>query len=137
MTFTSDERQYLAAQRRGHLGTIGPDGTPQVKPVAYFWDADAETIDIGGPELSRSQKSRNVEADPRVSFVVDDESATPVGPGGQRGRGLEIRGTAVLLSRAEALLPGFSPEVLRIRPRRVVAWNIDGPGANIRDVVAG
>ncbi|MFB9320874.1 PPOX class F420-dependent oxidoreductase [Cryptosporangium minutisporangium] len=134
MTFTSDERHYLAAQHRGHLATAGPGGAPQVKPVAYFWNAETETIDVGGPKLSRSQKSRNVRTDPRVSFVVDDEAPTPVGPGGQRGRGLEIRGTAVLLTLDDPLLPGFSAEVLRIRPRRIVAWNIDGPGANIRDV---
>ena len=31
-------------------------------------------------------------------------------------------------------MQGFSHEVVRIHPRRVIAWNLDGPGPNIRDV---
>ncbi|MEU6746410.1 PPOX class F420-dependent oxidoreductase [Spirillospora sp. NPDC046719] len=132
MTFTKSEREYLAKHRRGHLATIGPDGAPQVKPVAYTLNSD-DTIDIGGPDLSGSQKYRNIQADARVTFVLDDEADEPVGPGGQTGRGLEVRGTAELFSLEEELLPGFSREVIRVRARRVIAWNIDGPGPNIRD----
>jgi pyridoxamine 5'-phosphate oxidase family protein len=29
---------------------------------------------------------------------------------------------------------GFSSEMIRIRPRRIIAWNLDGPGPNFRDV---
>jgi NADPH:quinone reductase len=134
--FTDVERAYLRAQRLGRLATIGPSGAPQVNPVAYWVDDRAETIDIGGPALSDSQKFRNIEADPRVSFVVDD-IATPeesVGPGGQRGRGLEIRGRAETLVIEQPLMPGFTNDVIRIHPRRIVVWNLDGPGPNNRDV---
>lgn len=135
-TFTDVERQYLRTQGLGRLATIGPSGAPQVNPVAYWVNDGAETIDIGGPALRESQKFRNIQADPRASFVVDD-IATPeesVGPGGQRGRGLEIRGRAETLAVEEPLMQGFSHEVIRIHPRRVVAWNLDGPGPNVRDV---
>ena len=96
----------------------------------------AETIDIGGPTLRESQKFRNIQVDPRISFVVDD-IATPeesLGPGGQRGRGLEIRGRAETLVVEQPLMPGFSKDVIRIHPRRVIAWNLDGPGPNNPDV---
>jgi NADPH:quinone reductase len=134
--FTDVERRYLRTRRLGRLATIGPDGAPQNLPVAYWVNAVDETIDIGGPALSESQKFRNLKADPRVSFVVDD-IATPeesVGTGGQRGRGLEIRGRAETLVVEQPLLHGFTNDIIRIHPRRIVAWNLDGPGPNIRDV---
>jgi pyridoxamine 5'-phosphate oxidase family protein len=31
-------------------------------------------------------------------------------------------------------MQGFSNDVIRIHPRRVIAWNLDGPGPNNRDV---
>ncbi|QIS12989.1 pyridoxamine 5'-phosphate oxidase family protein [Nocardia arthritidis] len=73
------------------MATIGPVGAPQVHPVAFWVDKHNGTIDIGGPDLANSQKYRNIQADARVSLVVDDAAPHPVGPGGQRGRGLEIR----------------------------------------------
>ena len=134
--FTDVERAYLRAQPLGRLATNGPNGAPQVNPVAYWMNDGAETIDIGGPSLRESQKFRNIQSDPRISFVVDD-IATPeesLGPGGQRGRGLEIRGRAETLVVEQPLMNGFTNDVIRIHPRRVIAWNLDGPGPNIRDV---
>jgi pyridoxamine 5'-phosphate oxidase family protein len=134
LIFTASEREYLAGQPLGRLATIGPDGAPHVQPVAFWVNASTDTIDVGGPALTRSQKFRNVRADPRVSFAVDDHAPAPVGPGGQTGRGLEIRGRVEILVREEPLLPSFDNEVLRIHPHRIIAWNIDGPGRNARDV---
>jgi NADPH2:quinone reductase len=134
--FTDTERAYLRAQPLGRLATNGPSGAPQVNPVAYWVNDGAETIDIGGPTLRESQKFRNIQADPRISFVVDD-IATPeesLGPGGQRGRGLEIRGRAETLVVEQPLMRGFTNDVIRIHPRRVIAWNLDGPGPDNRDV---
>ena len=45
MTLTDAEQQFLARQPRGHLATIGPDGTPQVKPLGFTYNADLGTID--------------------------------------------------------------------------------------------
>ena len=93
MIFTDTERAYLVDQGLGRLATIGPSGTPHVQPVTFFVDTGSETIDIGGPALSDSQKFRNVQTDANVSFVVDDLAAADesIGPHGQLGRGLEIR----------------------------------------------
>lgn len=132
MTFTERERRYLDERELGRLATVGPSGAPQNHPVTFF--VHDSTVDIGGPELAASQKFRNIEADPRVSLVVDDNAPEPVGPGGQRGRGVEIRGTVEILELPEPLLEGFSRHVLRIHPRRILAWNVDGPGRNSRTV---
>jgi pyridoxamine 5'-phosphate oxidase family protein len=134
MIFTEVERRYLAAHPLGRLASIGPQGAPHIHPVALWVNPDTETIDIGGPDLGRSQKFRNVQADSRISLVVDDQ-ATPeesVGPGGQTGRGLEIRGTVEILVGQQPLIPDFSAEVLRVHPRKILAWNLDGPGRNTR-----
>jgi pyridoxamine 5'-phosphate oxidase family protein len=136
MGFTDAEHAYLARLSLGRLASVGPDGAPQIHPVAYRMNAVTETIDIGGPGLAGSQKFRNIQADPRVSFVVDD-LATPeetVGTDGQLGRGLELRGRAEILFDEQPLMEGFSNELLRIHPRRIIAWNIDGPGTNARNV---
>jgi pyridoxamine 5'-phosphate oxidase family protein len=123
MVFTDAERAYLAGHPLGRLATIGPDGAPQAHPVALWLNEAAGTIDIGGPELARSQKFRNVQADPRISLVVDDQAEIPT-PLGQTGRGIEVRGLAEVVVLDPPLIPGFSSETLRIRPRRIIAWNI-------------
>ena len=83
-----------------------------------------------------SQKFKNIESDPRVSFVVDDVAAPAeaVGPDGQLGRGIEVRGHAKVETGPQPLMEGFSRHLLRIFPVRVVAWNIDGPGFHSRNV---
>ncbi|WP_030169161.1 PPOX class F420-dependent oxidoreductase [Spirillospora albida] len=145
MVFTTAEIEYLAEHSLGRLATIRPDGAPQVQPVAFWLNADTGTIAIGGPALTRSQKFRNVQADPRVSFVVDDQSETP-NPLGQTGRGMEVRGEVEIVTLDRPLIDAFSPETLHIHPRRIITWNIEefGPaspgrlphlqGFNFRDI---
>ena len=127
MVFTDTEHTYLAGQNLGRLATVAPDGVVQVRPVGYRLNADG-TIDIGGPNMSASQKYRNAEANPVVAFVVDD--MTPDEPGAVRpgwGRGVEVRGRAETLTVEEPpLAPGFfSNEIIRIHPARVLSWHID------------
>jgi pyridoxamine 5'-phosphate oxidase family protein len=129
LTLTDRERQYLATQRTGRLATVGPDGTPHAVPVGYRYNADG-TIDVGGPDLSSSRKFRNVVANPRVAFVVDD--LVPEDDGFFRpgiGRGVHLRGWAEALTGEDppAIAPPgfFSQEVIRIHPERSLAWHID------------
>jgi pyridoxamine 5'-phosphate oxidase family protein len=128
--FTNAEHEYLVGHPLGRLATIGPDGAPQVHPVAFWVEPDSGVILIGGPELTKSQKYRNVESDPRVSFVVDDQSEMP-NPIGQTGRGIEIRGRIEIVTQAKPLVPGFGHEALHLHPHRIVSWNIGEfrPGA--------
>lgn len=130
--FTDAEYMYLTAASVGRLATTGPSGAPQNHPVWFRVDRDTGTIDVGAIDLRSSQKYRNVLADPRVSLVVDEEAPEPLWPGGDRGRGVEIRGTVEIVRRDPPLFAGFGEHVFRIRPRRIVAWNLDGPGYNNR-----
>ncbi|MEV0826686.1 PPOX class F420-dependent oxidoreductase [Nonomuraea rubra] len=124
MIFTDGERAYLSGQGLGRLATLGPDGSPHAQPVAIWFDPETEAIRIGGPELTKSRKYRNVLADPRVSLVIDDQSPTPNALG-QTGRGIELRGHAEIVFMDPPLHPDFEHETLRIRPHRVVAWNLE------------
>ncbi|MBL7489690.1 PPOX class F420-dependent oxidoreductase [Frankia sp. AgB1.9] len=123
MIFTDAELDYLIHHPLGRLASIGPDGAPQAHPVAFRVHPDSGVVEIGGPELPKSQKFRNVTADPRVSFVVDDQSDTPNSIG-QTGRGIEIRGRIEISTQDPPLVPGFSQQILRLRPRRIISWNI-------------
>ncbi|MGI8878392.1 MAG: PPOX class F420-dependent oxidoreductase [Candidatus Limnocylindria bacterium] len=69
--FTEAELAYLALAKLGRLATIG-QGQPHVVPVGFRHNAELDTIDIGGRDLERTKKFRDVIADPRVAFVVDD-----------------------------------------------------------------
>jgi len=141
MVFTEAERGYLASQRLGRLVTIGPDGTPQVRPVG-FWLGEDDTINIGGPNNGSSRKYRNLQANPLAAFLVDD--LTPDEPGAVKpgwGRGVEIRGVAELLTGQQPPIGEgfFSDEVIRIHPRRVISWHIDpaNPDGQRRNVSPG
>ncbi|GHH70733.1 PPOX class F420-dependent oxidoreductase [Kitasatospora indigofera] len=120
MVFTEVELAYLAGQRLGRLATVAPDGAPQNSPVAFRWNPETGTIDIGGRALGDSRKFHNVEANPKVSFIVDDIASFQP----WRVRAVEIRGRAEALRGAEST-GYFSGEMIRIHPRRVLSWGLD------------
>ncbi len=119
--FTATELDYLRGQLLGRLSTLGPDGAPQTRPVGFGYNPELDTIDIGGHNMAASRKYRNVQLDPRVSFVIDDLASTDP----WRPRGLEIRGRAEALAAAGALREGFTAELIRIHPVRVLGWGLD------------
>ena len=57
--FTSHEIAYLQSQRLGRLATVGPDGQPHVVPVAFRYNPDRDTIDIGGHGFAGRKKFRD------------------------------------------------------------------------------
>lgn len=122
-TFTEKEIDYLRRQRLGRLATVGSDGSPHVVPVGFRLDAEAQVIEVGGHGLSGSKKWRDLQANPRVALVVDDlESVNPWTP-----RGIEIRGQAELHAEGgEKFGPGWDSAWIRILPRRIVSWGIEG-----------
>lgn len=126
---SDNESEYLAGRKLGRLATIGPDGGPDVVAVGYQLNPDG-TIDIGGPKLGKSRKFRNVQAHPRVAFLVDDQVPDQPGPFQPGvGRGVELRGRAEALVGVEPpplVAPGFfSDEVIRIHPDWVLSWHVD------------
>jgi pyridoxamine 5'-phosphate oxidase family protein len=118
--FSETERTYLSGQRLGRLATVDPGGQPQNNPVGFFLQDD-DTILVGGRRLGASKKWRNLTTNPRLSLVVDDlASVRPWRP-----RFVEIRGTAELLTDTDVLGAGFSREVIRIHPHKIISFGID------------
>ncbi|WP_406638529.1 PPOX class F420-dependent oxidoreductase [Amycolatopsis sp. WGS_07] len=121
--FTDAELSYLADQTLGRVATQQPNGTLQVSPVAFSWNAETKTIDVSGYNLAKSRKYRNVDANGQVAIVIDDLPSTEP----MRVRCLEIRG------RAEAVPNAFEPDghldgaVIRIYPQRIISFGIDDP----------
>ena len=132
MILTDAERRFLARQPLGHLATIGPDGTPQVKPLGFTWNTDLGTIDIAGFNMGGSAKYRNIQSNPRVAFVVDEVTEASM----EGVHFLEIRGTAEAVSGPASADGHLAAEIIRIHLRRVIAYNVDPgrPGLQTRDV---
>mgnify|MGYP001400439903 CR=1 FL=1 len=123
MPFTDAQLAYLATQRLGRLATVDSRGVPQNNPVSFRYNAELGTIDIGGRAMGASRKFRNVAARPGVAFVVDDiVSYQP-----WQVRCVEIRGHAEALSDQPPPRPGFSAEIIRIHPDRILAFGLDDP----------
>jgi pyridoxamine 5'-phosphate oxidase family protein len=118
VSFTDEEIAYLRSQRLARIATMGPDGQPDVVPVGFEFD-DGRFY-VGGMDLKRTRKFRNVEAgNAKVALVIDDAaSADPWTP-----RFLRVYGTADWVER-----PGqFGPDTyLRITPTVSWSWNLDG-----------
>ena len=130
MKFTDAELEFLDGQRIGRLGTVDRDGQPQIRPVGVHLSLDRAGIDIVGHALATTQKWRNVQANPKVAFIVD-EVASVVPP---RARGIEIRGTATVHPGAGSTEGGLSGDIIRITPRRIVSWGLGGAGTSARSV---
>jgi pyridoxamine 5'-phosphate oxidase family protein len=123
-TFTEKEIEYLRGQLLGRLATVGRDGSPHVVPVGFRLGPEDEAIEIGsGGDMRGSKKWRDLKANPRVAFVVDDlERVDPWTP-----RGLLVRGRAELHEEGgESFGEGWGSAWIRILPRRIVSWGIEG-----------
>ena len=120
--FTEKEIEYLREQRLGRLATVGKNGEPHVVPLSFRYNEERDTIDIGGHNLGKSKKFRDVGATGRAALVVDD-----VAPGGGwNPRGVEIRGSAEALPLGGGEVNAdFDEELIRIYPGRIVGWGLD------------
>jgi pyridoxamine 5'-phosphate oxidase family protein len=114
------------------LATIGPNGTPQVKPLGFTYNPALGTIDIAGFNMARSAKYRNVQINPNVAFVVDEVTEATM----EGAHFLEIRGIADIAVGTHDLQGHLAPEIIRVHPRRIVSFNVDPdhPGFEGRDV---
>lgn len=118
--FTDKEIEYFKGQKLGRLATVGTDGAPHVVPVGFRYNAESDTVDIGGHNLGKSKKFRDARDTGKAAFVVDD-----VLPPWQ-ARGVEVRGRAEVFGEGGREVAGeFSDELIRIFPERVVGWGLD------------
>jgi pyridoxamine 5'-phosphate oxidase family protein len=117
--FTDTELEYLQTQRLGRLATVNKNGEPQIAPVTFRYNAELDTVDIGGLNMGETQKYRNVAHNRLASFVVDDV-LPPFQP-----RGIEIRGHAEALpDGGQRISATFSPALIRLTPERIISWNL-------------
>ena len=127
MTAIPDSHRDLLSAQVGTLGTIGPDGRPQLSEVWFLAEGDSVSISLN----TSRQKTKNLRANPAVSFLILD-LANPY-------RYLELRGDAEITSDdgyafADRVAtkygtdlrghdqPGQSRVVVTIRPLRVNIW---------------
>jgi pyridoxamine 5'-phosphate oxidase family protein len=112
--FTEAELLFLRETRLARIATVGADGAPHVTPVGFVYNPEHDSIEVGGFDLSRTKKYRDVQRTGRVAIVIDDNPS--VDP--WHVRGIEVRGSAEALDEAQPLI--------RIRPERVLSWGLDG-----------
>lgn len=136
MSFTDAELTYMSSQVLGRLATSHPNGTLQVSPVGFRYNGGTGTIDIAGHGMAKSRKFRNVVANGRAAFVIDDlASVQPWRP-----RMLEIRGYGEAIAEpadsayADAAPPGLDGAIIRIHPRRVISFNINDPDGDAKSL---
>jgi len=122
-SLTPAEIAYLQSQRMARIATVGADGQPHVVPVAFRYNPETKSIDIGGHNgFAKRKKWRDVMNNPKVAVVVDD--IVSVNP--WKVRGIEIRGEAeMLMTGGQSIIPGFDSEMFRITPTRVISWGIN------------
>jgi pyridoxamine 5'-phosphate oxidase family protein len=118
--FSDAEIDYLGSQRLGRLATVGRDGMPHVVPVAFRYNADADSIDIGGHDFAKRKKFRDVRRTGMAALVVDDVLPP------WRPRAVEVRGGAITLGiGGKAIMEGFDDPIIRIKPTRIVSWGLE------------
>ena len=127
-----DSHKDLLSAQVGVLGTIGASGRPQLSATWFL--AEGETVKIS--LNTTRQKVKNLQADPKVSFLISDP--------GNPYKYVELRGDAEItpdddyafadkvgakyggadLSEHDA--PGETRVVVTIRPSNVYAVNMGG-----------
>jgi pyridoxamine 5'-phosphate oxidase family protein len=112
--FEEAEAEFLAENFIGRLATSSPSGQPHVVPVAYRFDG--AVITFTGRNLAKSLKFRNLMANNKVAFVVDDIVSTSP----WKVRGVEVRG------RAEPQVPEGGVIAIQIIPLNIRSWGLEG-----------
>jgi pyridoxamine 5'-phosphate oxidase family protein len=127
--FSQKEIEYLKSQRLARIATAASiqeerSVQPDVVPVGF--DFDGEYLFVGGMNLLKSTKYRNVQKNNKVAIVVDDlKSIDPWDP-----RGIRIYGTADLITRQGGYMDSTehpNPQYIRVTPKKKWSWGIDGP----------
>ncbi len=116
--FTAAEIEYLRSQQLGRLATVNEVGKSHVVPVSFRYNAELDTIDIGGHNLGKSKKFRDAAKTGRGLRSGRRAAALA----GSRGRGARAE---VFSEGGEEVNSDFDAELIRIVPGRIVGWGID------------
>jgi pyridoxamine 5'-phosphate oxidase family protein len=130
--FSQKEIDYLKSQHLARIATAAARPSseesgslqPDVVPVGF--DFDGDYFYIGGMNLLKSTKYKNVLQNNKVAIVVDDlKSVNPWDP-----KGMKIYGTADIVTRQGGYMDRTdhsNPQYIRISPKKKWSWGIDGP----------
>lgn len=121
IALTPDEqRRYLDDGHTMVLGTNGPKGHPQLTAMWYVNDPDGT---IWMTTFAKSQKTKNLERDPRVTLLIESGRTYP-----------ELKG---LMVTARVELVRDVERVLDMLERVNVKYNGLTPSAELRDALRG
>jgi len=127
--FSQKEEEYLKSQRLARIATVAsiPEERsvqPDVVPVGF--DFDGEYLYVGGMNLLKSAKYRNVLKNDKVAIVVDDlKTIDPWDP-----RGIKIYGSADVITRQGGYMESTdhpNPHYIRISPKKNWSWGVEEP----------
>jgi pyridoxamine 5'-phosphate oxidase family protein len=129
--FSHKEVEYLKSQRLARIATASVSSKeedrsiqPDVVPVGF--DFDGDYFYVGGMNILKSTKYKNVLKNNKVAIVIDDlKSVDPWDP-----RGIRIHGTADIVTRRGGYTEDTDhpePTYVRIKPKKKWSWGIDGP----------
>jgi pyridoxamine 5'-phosphate oxidase family protein len=129
--FSEKEIEYLKSQHLARIATATQSSEkeeesiqPDVVPVGF--DFDGEYFYVGGMNILKSTKYKNVLKNNKVAIVIDDlKSVDPWDP-----RGMKIYGTADVVSRQGGYMEGTghsNPQYIRINPKKKWSWGIEEP----------
>jgi pyridoxamine 5'-phosphate oxidase family protein len=130
--FSEKEIEYLKSQRLVRIATASVSSKeeengsiqPDVVPVGF--DFDGEYFYVGGMNIVKSKKYKNVLKNNKVAIVVDDlKSVDPWDP-----RGMKIYGIADIVTRQGGYMESTghsNPQYIRINPKKKWSWGIEEP----------
>jgi pyridoxamine 5'-phosphate oxidase family protein len=128
--FTQKEIEYLKSQRLARIATAAAsteqEGAAQRDVVPVGFDFDGEYLYVGGMNLLKSTKFRNVLKNNKVAIVVDDlKSIDPWDP-----RGIRIYGTADIVTRQGGYMENTNHpnlQYIRVNPKKKWSWGVEQP----------
>ena len=126
--FSEKEIEYLKSQRIARIATaaVSPDVSVQPDVVPVGFDFDGEYFYVGGMNILKSRKYKNVLKNNKVAIVIDDlKSVDPWDP-----RGIRMYGTADIVTRQSGYMeqtPHPQADYIRIKPEKKWSWGIDEP----------
>ncbi|HEX5975803.1 MAG TPA: PPOX class F420-dependent oxidoreductase [Nitrososphaeraceae archaeon] len=128
--FSQKEIEYLNSQRLARIATAAVSTheersvQPDVVPVGFNFDGDY--FYVGGMNILKSIKYKNILKNDRVAIVIDDlKTVNPWDP-----RGIKIYGTADVTTRQNRYMENTdhpNPQYIRISPKRKWSWGIEEP----------
>ena len=87
--------RFLESKLNLQLATIDKQGDPNIQPVWFYYDKDAEKLLINTSKTSK--KTQNIRKRPNIYFSIDDENP-PV-------RGVKGKGIATIIKDLEIVVP--------------------------------